>query len=199
MITIQNQSKGGSKITHTSTQCSNNTNKIKVTAPKCTQISLKTLNNVVAKSRSCNVHLRCLGTRRGHLGASFTTPRGLGAIAFAIRKLENFPVYEVTEHGQSCAPPNSLVRHWISDHHRSLGDLIAQFPFPTWHRTVRCATGQQPHHLATDDCRPPAEIAVGDEVWCTRQCTVHCPVNFIIEIPKSNVFGHTLHRTCLLG
>jgi hypothetical protein len=134
MITIQNQSKGGSKITHTSTQCSNNTHKIKdksattkqqSNSSKCTQISLKTLNNVATKSRSCNVHLRCLGTRRGHLGTPFTTPRGLGAIAFSIRKLENFPIYGVTEQGQSCAPPDSPVHHWISGHHRSLGDLIA--------------------------------------------------------------------------
>jgi hypothetical protein len=32
-------------------------------------------------------------------------------------------------------------------------------------------------------------------VRCTGQYTIHCPMNFIIKISKSNVFGHTCHRT----
>jgi hypothetical protein len=71
MITIQNHSKGGNKNTHT--QVHNvATTRIKakkrvqqqndrVTAQKCAQISLESLNNVVAESQNCSVHLRCLG------------------------------------------------------------------------------------------------------------------------------------------
>jgi hypothetical protein len=85
---------GGSKNTHTRPQRSNThtkqrqERKIKMTELHLrnrAQISLKSLNSVVAKSRSCSVHLRRLGARRGRLEAPFIAPRGLGAVVFFTR------------------------------------------------------------------------------------------------------------------
>jgi hypothetical protein len=37
------------------------------------------------------------GARRGRQEAPFIAPRGLEVVAFSTRKLENFPIYEITE------------------------------------------------------------------------------------------------------
>jgi hypothetical protein len=81
------------------------------------------------------VHLRRSGARRGRLEAPFIAPRSLGVVVFSTRMLENFPVCGLT--GQSDAP----LKIWpatVDD------DFIGRLPFPAWHRTVQCATGQLP-------------------------------------------------------
>jgi hypothetical protein len=143
------------------------------------------------------VRLGCLGTRRGCLGALFIAPRGLGAVAFSTRKLENFPICGLTT--QSNVPPDSPVRHWIFSQQRPLDDLIGRFTFPMWHQTVPCTTEQLTCQLAIGGSHQSAERAVGDDVRCTVQCTVHCLVNFMNKISESSVFGHTLHRTWTTG
>jgi hypothetical protein len=64
-----------------------------------------------------------------------------------------------------------------------------------WHWIVRCPIGQLPHHLAVGGRRPPAERAIGADVWCTGQCTIKYLMNFIIKISETSEFGHTGHRT----
>jgi hypothetical protein len=81
--------------------------------------------------------------------------------------------------------PDSPVRHLKSGQQRSIVDLIGRLPFPAWHRTVWCAIRQLPRQLAVGGWCLPAERAVEDLIWCTGQCTVHCPVNFIIKIPET--------------
>jgi hypothetical protein len=134
------------------------------------------------------VLLKCLVCRRGCLWAPFIAPRSLGVVAFSIRELKNFPIYGLT--GQS-------VCHLNSGKQRSSIDLIGQFPFPMWHRIVRCATGQLPHQLGVGGWCPLVDRTVGEDVRCTGQCIVHCLVNFINKINESSVFGRTHHRAYL--
>jgi hypothetical protein len=126
----------------------------RVIAQKCAQISLKSLNNVVTESRSCSVHLRCLGTRRGRLGAPFIAPRGLGDVAFSTRKMENFPVCGLTR--QSDAQPD--IRLPIAAQRSDSGFLSdVALDSLVCHRTV-----------ATSACRWRLAPARGEIRWRWR-------------------------------
>jgi hypothetical protein len=116
--------------------------------------------------------------------ATFVASRTNGVVAFSTRKLKNFPVYELT--GQSGAPLESRLPTVAR---RS--DWAVSFSGVT---PVSPIIGQLPHQLVVGGWRPLVDRAVGVHVWCTGQCIVYCPLNFIIKIPEDSVFVRTCRR-----